>query len=36
MLVRQGTAGLELVSGEQIRNRIKYKFGAEILQEKTF
>lgn len=36
MLVRQGTAGLELVSEEQIKNRIKYKLGAEILQEKRF
>lgn len=36
MLVRQGPAGLELVSEEQIKNRIKYAFGAEILQEKTF
>lgn len=36
VLARQGTAGLELVSEEQIRNRIKYKFGAEIFQEKCF
>lgn len=35
-LVRQGTAGLELVSEEQIRNGIKYVFRAEILQEKRF